>query len=362
MKTKVLVFSASPSSLQSLLQPLNSFFETTVLELYERSTSIRDLDPDMILVHTDVYADKEAAALEEIQLSPGTLTKPVVVLCREISLRHRSEAFKAGVSEIFQPPYMPDELIIRINRIVKYEKSLNERDFLQDRLNRLSQYFSVDVANKIMNEQTLGKNYGENLEATIFFLDIRNFTSISETLEPNLVASLLNHLYTDIMDLVLTYKGSVNKIIGDALLSTFGCPVRNDNDARNAVECALAVREAVKAFNNAKPEWLHEDISIGMGIATGRVFAGTIGSFRKMDYTVIGDTVNIASRLESLTKKTKFDLIIDEKTRRLIGNDFAVRRLKLNRLRGRTQPMNIFLVDGVAQAQFVAEREVMFFN
>jgi adenylate cyclase len=362
MKTKIIIFSVSPSSLQALLQPVNSLFETTITELYTPHSGMRAPGVDVILVHTDHYGDREAAALENIQLSPGALMKPVILLCREISFKHRIEALQAGVSEILNPPYAADELVMRIHRLAKYERALGERDALQDRLSRLSQYFSVDVADKIMNEQTLGKNYGENLDATIFFLDIRNFTSISETLEPNLVASLLNHLFTDIMDLVLTYKGSVNKIIGDALLSTFGCPVRGDNDARNAVECALAVREAVKAFNNAKPEWLTEDISIGMGIATGRVFAGTIGSFRKMDYTVIGDTVNIASRLEGLTKKTKFDLIIDEKTRKLIGNDIAVRRLQLNRIRGRTQPMNIFLVDGISQAQRRPEREVMFFN
>jgi adenylate cyclase len=97
------------------------------------------------------------------------------------------------------------------------------------------------------------------------------------------------------------------------------------------VQCALAIRDTLKFFNETRPPYIHENISIGMGIATGRVFAGTIGSYRKMDYTVIGDTVNIAARLEGLTKQTRFDLIIDRNTRDLAGDGIIVRKLKVNR-------------------------------
>jgi adenylate cyclase len=162
------------------------------------------------------------------------------------------------------------------------------------------------------------------------------------------------------MDLVLSYKGSVNKIIGDALLATFGCPVRGKNDARNAVECALAIRDTLRFFNDTKPAYLTTDISIGMGIATGPVFAGTIGSYRKMEYTVIGDTVNVASRLETLTKQTRFDLIVDSKTRELAGPDLLVKKLQVTRVRGRTKPMEIFLVEGFEDRARSGSGEVFF--
>lgn len=99
-----------------------------------------------------------------------------------------------------------------------------------------------------------------------------------------------------------------------------------------------------------------------MGIATGRVFAGTIGSYRKMEYTVIGDTVNIAARLEGLTKQTRFDLIIDKATRDLVGEEIKTRKLKVDRVRGRTQPMEIFLVDGIAKDTEDPQMDTVFFK
>lgn len=267
-----------------------------------------------------------------------------------------------GVAEILEPDIDHAELIIKVRRVIEAVNLAGRIAELDGHIEKLSAYFSGDVVKMILGQQATNHDYGENLEATIFFLDIRNFTRISEGVEPNLIAALLNRLYTDIMDLILTYKGSVNKIIGDALLSTFGCPVRGERDARNAVECALAIRDTLHLFNSTKPAYIQEDISIGMGIATGRVFAGTIGSYRKRDYTVIGDTVNIAARLEGLTKQTRFDLIIDRKTRDLAGQDLKVRKLQVSRVRGRTQPMEIFLVDGLAHTAAATGTDAVFFG
>lgn len=274
---------------------------------------------------------------------------PLILLAQNVAPQRRLSLLESGVADILAPDLESQELLLRLRRCLATSAQTGRILELQDQLHRLSQYFSDDVVKMILGHKSVNHDYGENLEATIFFLDIRNFTSISENVEPNLIAALLNRLYTDIMDLILTYKGSVNKIIGDALLATFGCPVRGEHDARSAVACALAIRDTMKLFNSTRPAYIQEDISIGMGIATGPVFAGTIGSYRKRDYTVIGDTVNIAARLEGLTKQTRFDLIIDRKTRELVGADLKVRKLQVNRVRGRTQPMEIFLVDSLAE-------------
>lgn len=287
---------------------------------------------------------------------------PVLFFAADVAADRRVELLEAGCADILDPALGKSELLIRLTRQITGAERAGRISELQGQLGRLSQYFSDDVVKMILSHTSVNHDYGENLEATIFFLDIRNFTTISENVEPNLIAALLNRLYTDIMDLILTYKGSVNKIIGDALLSTFGCPVRGENDAKNAVECALAIRDTLKLFNSTRPAYIQEDISIGMGIATGRVFAGTIGSYRKRDYTVIGDTVNIAARLEGLTKQTRFDLIIDRKTRDLAGADFRVRKLQVTRVRGRTQPMEIFLVDSHLSENTGNSEQTVFFQ
>lgn len=310
-----------------------------------------------------ICAENFAAAqslIAEHAPADNAVSSRYLVLFEGATAAERVEAIRAGAIDAMVAPWSNDEIRLKLERAAGTMEMFGETTLLRQHIYKLSQYFSNDVVQKILGQSGEHHAYGENLEATIFFLDVRNFTALSETMEPNLVAALLNRLYTDIMDLILTFKGSVNKIIGDALLATFGCPVRGENDARNAVECALAIRDTLKFFNETRPDYLKTEISVGMGIATGPVFAGTIGSYRKMDYTVIGDTVNIASRLEGLTKKTKFDLIVDRKTRDLAGADVKVRRLQVTRVRGRTQPMEIFLVDGFKEAES-AHTDAIFF-
>lgn len=359
MKPRLLLAANSDGIPESLLAALSAEFEP---QCFTGIESTEGLDFGAAAI---VCVFEQAPAEEFLQRISARCTQvgtPVVLIARGVPPLRRLQVLKCGISEVLEPDLTAGELSLKLMRGRDCREQAGRIQELLDQLHRLSQYFSDDVVKMILSQKSVNHDYGENLEATIFFLDIRNFTTISENVEPNLVAALLNRLYTDIMDLILTYKGSVNKIIGDALLSTFGCPVRGENDAKNAVECALAIRDTLKLFNSSRPAYIQEDIAIGMGIATGRVFAGTIGSYRKRDYTVIGDTVNIAARLEGLTKQTRFDLIIDRKTRDLVGADLKVRKLQVNRVRGRTQPMEIFLVDSLAGERAGNSAETVFFS
>lgn len=358
MAGKILIVGEPDSSLNRIFSGLSADFDVRTAELSD-SAAHASFSPDLILL---CIAGRGGANdyLTAAHTFTGGSGVPLVAFLPFSDEAVRNGFFRAGAADVIAAPFEAGEINAKIDRLMRSEIFATEIRLLRSRLSRLSQYFSVDVVEKIMSQQA-DNAYGENLEATIFFLDIRNFTAISENVEPNLVAALLNRLYTDIMDLILTYKGSVNKIIGDALLATFGCPVRGENDAANAVHCALAIRDTLKFFNETRPPYIHENISIGMGIATGPVFAGTIGSYRKMDYTVIGDTVNIAARLEGLTKQTRFDLIIDRNTKELAGDGILARKLKVNRVRGRTQPMDIFLVDGAVSPQSQRDCDTVLF-
>lgn len=359
MKPRIILAVNSDGIPESLLATLQAEFE---LQCLIGMASVEGLDcgfAAMVCVFEHAPDEEFVRVISARCIKSGT---PLILIARGVPPRRRLQLLESGISDILDTDLTGGELKLRLDRSRAGREQAGRIQELQDQLNRLSQYFSDDVVKMILSQKSVNHDYGENLEATVFFLDIRNFTSISENVEPNLIAALLNRLYTDIMDLILTYKGSVNKIIGDALLATFGCPVRGERDARNAVECALAIRDTLKFFNSTRPSYIHEDISIGMGIATGQVFAGTIGSYRKRDYTVIGDTVNIAARLEGLTKQTRFDLIIDRKTRDLAGPDLKVRKLQVNRVRGRTQPMEIFLVDSLLQKEAGTGAEMVFFN
>ena len=233
-----------------------------------------------------------------------------------------------------------------LDEIEKINQHILEKKRFQIEKESLSRYFSSDIVKKILNTEMREKMIGGNETATILFLDIRDFTSISEILRPDKVADLLNQIYPNFMDLILSNNGSVNKLIGDALVATFGLPVATNEDTYNAVNVARKIINWTAIFNKVKPDYLGEkEIEVGIGITTGEVFAGNIGSYRRLEYTVIGDIVNTASRLQNLTKKVDVNILIDGETKRRLGNLVKTRQVRVKSIRGKKERVEIFTVD-----------------
>src|SRR5207244_3543215 len=151
---------------------------------------------------------------------------------------------------------------------------------------------------------------------SILFLDVRGFTSFSERADAKTVVALLNELYDQVVPIVLEHGGHANKFIGDGLLAVFGAPERLTDHAERAVRAGLEVaRTVADAYKG--------ELRVGIGVNSGRVLVGTIGGGGRLDFTVIGDTVNTASRVESATRQTDDDMLITEYTRSLIGPSVA---------------------------------------
>ncbi|MDR0403549.1 MAG: HAMP domain-containing protein [Treponema sp.] len=153
---------------------------------------------------------------------------------------------------------------------------------------------------------------GDNRTLAILFSDIRSFTTISEGLEPDELVKNLNRYFSGQVDIIMNRGGIVDKYIGDAIMAIWGAPVQHDDDALQSVAAGLEMIEAVKGFNKKQNELGKPEFHIGIGINYGVVTVGNIGSERKMDYTVIGDMVNLASRMEGLTKTYHEELLISE--------------------------------------------------
>jgi len=147
---------------------------------------------------------------------------------------------------------------------------------------------------------------GEEVELSVLFMDVRGFTSLSERAEAREVVAALNDLYEDVVPVILRHGGHANKFIGDGLLAIFGAPDRLPDHAERAVAAALELSEVV----NRREDGLR----VGVGVNSGSVVAGTIGGGGRVDFTVIGDTVNTAARVESATRKTGDDVLITEAT------------------------------------------------
>ncbi|MFZ9596739.1 MAG: CHASE2 domain-containing protein, partial [Bdellovibrionia bacterium] len=207
----------------------------------------------------------------------------------------------------------------------------------------LSKYLPPSVTEILLSTgQNPTAEVGQSKELSVLFSDIRGFTSLSETMDPAQLVTLLNRYLGRMTDLVFEEMGTLDKFIGDAVMAFWGAPIADPEHARRAVTCALKMREALEQLNT---QWSQQGIpplSIGIGINTGEVIVGNIGSEKKLDYTVIGDHVNLASRLEGLTKQYGLSLIIGPRTHELIQERFLCRPLDFVAVKGKKLPVPIF--------------------
>jgi len=253
-------------------------------------------------------------------------------------------------------------VIAHISRglIVRAEEESLNRLRAEQQKDQLSRYVSKDVADYIFQSPEGVRLGGSRREATIFFSDIRNFTPLSEQSEPEEVVALLNEYFTEMVDIVFKYGGTLDKFLGDGLMALFGVPFDLEDDPTRAVLCGLEMIHAVKGFNarHQLKEFDVPPLKIGVGIATGPVVAGNIGSEERMEYTVIGDTVNFAARLEGLNRDLGTSIIISETTREALGDRFPVKKLMPLKVKGKkgTPPLYAVLVDKVSPAMIEAMR------
>jgi adenylate cyclase len=208
------------------------------------------------------------------------------------------------------------------------------------------QYVSKDVYEQLVADPSLARLGGHRREMTVLFSDIRGFTTVSERGQPEDIVALLNEYFTGMVELVFANKGTLDKFVGDMVMALFGAPLDDPQHADHAVEAALDMVEALAALNARWQAEGRPELDIGIGINTGPMIAGNIGSDAIMSYTVIGDAVNLGSRLESLNKQYGTRIIISQATRERLSRPYRVRSLGDVVVKGKTQPVAIFEVLG----------------
>jgi adenylate cyclase len=204
-------------------------------------------------------------------------------------------------------------------------------------------YLTPHVAEQVMALGDDSLMVGERKEVTILFSDIRGYTTLTENLGAAEVVSLLNQYFETMVESVFHYEGTLDKFIGDALMAVFGAPLPlTENHAWRAVQSALDMRRRLEEFNHRRFVQSQPKIHFGIGISSGEVVSGNIGSRKRMDYTVIGDSVNLSSRLEGVTKEYGCDIIISEFTYNLCRDRVWVRQLDRIRVKGKHQAVDIY--------------------
>jgi class 3 adenylate cyclase len=207
----------------------------------------------------------------------------------------------------------------------------------------LSRYLSADVVELIAREPDRLRLGGERREVTVLFSDVCGFTRLSESLPPETVVALLNELFTFATEIIHRRGGIIDKFIGDSVMAVWGTPESHPDDARQAVEAAMELRRWVETGNRRWRQKWGVEIQLAMGLHTGTVVAGNLGSEKRMEYTVIGDTVNVAARLESLAQPGQ--ILVSSATRERLGPDAEVlRHLGERALHGRNATTSVFEV------------------
>ena len=224
------------------------------------------------------------------------------------------------------------------------QSALNERIRDEERMrNRLQRFHSPQLIEMILKggEDTIDDIMEpKELMATILFADIVGFTRLSESMPPRQINIILNRYFSRMTDIVFSHAGTLDKYIGDGLMAVFGAPMEKEDDAERAVRTALEIRRQVTAMMEKTSEDSKFDIRIGLN--TGRVVAGNIGSPKRMEYTVIGDPVNIASRLESIAKPNQ--IVIGEETFNLIKDKFKIQGIGTRKVKGKSSEIMVYEV------------------
>lgn len=211
----------------------------------------------------------------------------------------------------------------------------------------LGKVVSSEVMLELLKDPDTAELEGKRAEITILFSDIRGFTTLSEKLAPDEVSKRLNQYFNKMEPIIHKHRGTLDKFMGDGIMAIFGAPVQHEDHALLAVKAALDMQEKLVELNK---EWEKEDrptFSMGIGINTGFCFVGNLGSKKRIQYTAIGDAVNIASRLEQMNKPFNTKIIISQFTYEKVRNFVEVRALKKESIRGRTEAVMIYELKGI---------------
>lgn len=259
-----------------------------------------------------------------------SVSKPV------LSLVQRVRKIEQGDYSTGSSSRRRDEIGHLENSVDNMATGLAEKEQVRDLLGKV---VSREIAEELMKgDVELG---GETRTVTILFSDIRDFTSLCEGHAPGKILEMLNLYLSEVSTAIEANKGVVDKYIGDAVMALFGAPIASNDDVSNALSAALGMKQKVDQLNNSSMVAGMPAMKTGIGLHTGEVVAGNLGSSNRMNYTVIGDAVNLASRLEALTKEYGVDILVSENTMQA-GVEFEYRELDMVRVKGKEKPVRIF--------------------
>ncbi len=308
--------------------------------------------PDLILLDILMPEMDGFETIEKLR-SENSKTRniPVIFLTANEEAESETKGLELGAMDFIKKPFSPDVLTMRVRHTIELTRlQQNLADEVEKKTREILQIndvFGKNVSPQIRDYLMKGNVSlgGETRDVTVMFCDIRSFTTISESMPSEKIVKMLNQYFTALEKCISAHNGVINKYIGDAVMAIFGAPMPTETHQKDAYLAALDMRETLINLNKEFEQEGYPQLHFGIGIHSGQVLAGNIGAANRMEYTVIGDTVNIASRIEGLCKVYKKDLILSEFTASAIMNADSSVKLELidsAEIRGRAEKVKIF--------------------
>jgi class 3 adenylate cyclase/AmiR/NasT family two-component response regulator len=378
----VLVVDDEPISLEVVSQQLKiqHITVTKAVNGNDALEKIRNgLQPDLILLDVVMPGKNGIDVCKELRKQFSSNELPIIMLTGQDQISDIVEGLEAGANDYLTKPVSNNELMARLKthfHIATLSKSLkmaNERVEKQKReleiRNRFikktfGRYLSDEIVESILDTPQGMKLGGEKKDVTILMSDLRGFTSIGEQLEAEEVLRILNNYLRKMTDIIFKYQGTIDEIIGDAILVIFGAPFTKSDDACRAISCALEMQIAMNEVNEANQHMRYPKLSMGIGINTGEVIVGNIGSARRAKYGVIGSNVNLTSRIESYTLGGQ--VLISEQTLKACNQELRIDN-ELNVMpKGLKKPITIYEIGGIGKEPnnciFLPPKQKLAFN
>lgn len=348
-KATILVVDDTPDNLALMSGLLKDDYKVKVANGGEKALKIAQSDspPDLILLDIMMPEMDGYEVCKRLQMDEKTREIPVIFLTAKSEESDETKGLELGAVDYITKPISPPIVLARVKTHLEI-KAL--RDFLWVRnqfiKKTFGRYMSDEVVEKLLESPDGLKLGGESLMVTIVMTDLRGFSAISEKLPPETVVEMLNNYLSSMTDIIFKYSGTINEIIGDAILILFGAPTMRPDDADRAIACALDMQLAMKKVNQHNKKCGLPDLEMGIGINTGKVVAGNIGSDMRVQYTVIGNNVNLVGRVESFTVGGQ--VLITESTLKATSLDVIVGGELSISFKGLEKPVNVYDVTGVS--------------
>ena len=289
---------------------------------------------DLVLLDIEMPEMNGYEVLERCLQDDELRNIPIIMTSSLDEIASVVKCVELGAEDYLNKPVNPILLRARVNASL-------EKKRLRDQQRKLIRTFATkEVAEELLKSGfSLGGSY---VTASVMFTDIRSFTTITESRSPGEIIDMLNDYFALMFEAITGHGGTVNQMIGDGLMAMFGAPVYHEDHRERAVRAALEMLELLAAFNEQQIALNRPQIKIGVGIATGKVVAGFTGTQHRATYTCIGDTVNLAARIEAHTKVVDRPILIDQYTSEGLQEEIAREALGPVLFKGKHQPINIF--------------------